>query len=47
MKNKFKKINLSELENEKFIAKGSAMKNDKFFKRFKIERTKNSKCNQE
>ena len=46
MKNKFKKINLSESENKNYVAKGSLMKKEKFFKRFKIERSKSSKCNQ-
>lgn len=41
MKNKFTKINLSESENKNFVAKGSLMKNEKFLKRFKIERSKN------
>ena len=46
MKNKLKKINLSVSEKKNFVAKGSLMKNEKFFKRFKIERSKSSKCNQ-
>ena len=41
MYNKIKKINLSESENKNFVAKGSLMKNEKFLKRFKIERSKN------
>ena len=46
MKNKFKKINLTELENKNFISKGSSMYNKKFLKRFKIERSNSQKCNQ-
>lgn len=46
MNNKIKKINLSESENKNFVAKGSLMKNEKFLKRFKIERSKSQKCNQ-
>ena len=46
MNKKIKKINLSESENKIFVAKGSLMKNEKLFNRFKIERRKSSKWNQ-
>lgn len=40
MKNKFKKINLTDPENKTFISKGSVMNNKKFLKRFKKETRK-------